>query len=128
MIADRIREDMSVISADDRCVGFTKRLEDDATLRITSIAAGYGFDRLIPLAWVGQVERFVYLDKTSAFVAANWKRPAPARAKARRTNSKFEGRTKTAPDQRVEPWHARSSVLMRGSNDGIDRHMSRDGE
>jgi hypothetical protein len=72
MIIDRIREDMSVIAADDRCVGFVGRVEGETLLRITSISAGYGYDHLIPLSWVCDADKYVYLDKPSAFVAANW--------------------------------------------------------
>ena len=72
MIIDRIREDMSVISADDRCIGFVNELLGDDRLTITSISAGYGYDHVIPLSWVSEVDKYVYLDKTSAFVAANW--------------------------------------------------------
>ncbi len=81
MIIDRIREEMSVIAADDRCIGFVNGLEGDM-LRVTCISAGYGYDHLIPLSWVGEVDKFVFLDKTSAFVAANWEnaRSAPRRS------------------------------------------------
>lgn len=72
MIIDRIREDMSVISADDCCIGFVNELLGDDKLTITSISAGYGYDHVIPLSWVSEVDKYVYLDKTSAFVAANW--------------------------------------------------------
>lgn len=85
MIIDRIREEMSVIAADDRCVGFVCAIEGDGMLRITSISAGFGFDHLIPLSWVSDVDKYVYLDKTSAFAAANWESapeiaPLPAAA------------------------------------------------
>jgi hypothetical protein len=72
MIIDRIRKDMSVIAADDRCVGFVESFDGVDMLRITSISAGYGYDRLIPLSWVSDVDKYVFLDKTSAFVATNW--------------------------------------------------------
>ena len=72
MIIDRIREDMSVISADDRCIGFVCRVEAEEMLRITCISAGFGYDHLIPLDWVSEVDKYVYLDKTSSYVAANW--------------------------------------------------------
>jgi hypothetical protein len=47
MITDRIREDMSVIGADDRCVGFVCGVEGDEMLRVTSITAGYGYDHAL---------------------------------------------------------------------------------
>ncbi len=81
MIIDRIRKDMSVIAADDRCVGFVEGFDDTDMLRITCVSAGYGYDRLIPLAWVSQVDKYLYLDKTSAFVAANWENAPVLRAK-----------------------------------------------
>jgi hypothetical protein len=76
MITDRIREDMTVISSDDCCVGFVSSVEDDGALRVTSIAAGYGYDYQIPLSWISDVAKYVYLDKSSAFVAAN-RQPLP---------------------------------------------------
>jgi hypothetical protein len=80
MIIDRIREEMSVIAADDRCIGFVNRLEGGDLLRVTCISAGYGYDHLIPLSWVSEVDKFVFLHKTSGFVAANWENaPLPAR-------------------------------------------------
>lgn len=72
MIIDRIREEMSVISADDRCVGFVSRLEGDDMLRITCITEGYGYDRLVPLEWVSDVDKYVFLDKTSDYVTTHW--------------------------------------------------------
>lgn len=72
MIIDRIREDMSVITADDRCIGFVSQLEGDDALRITTISAGYGYDHLIPLSWVSDVDKYVYLDKTNSYVARHW--------------------------------------------------------
>ena len=90
MIIDRIREDMSVIAADDRCIGFVCGVEGDDMLRITCISAGYGYDHLIPLAWVSEVDKYVFLDKTSGYVAGNWenaplptRRPVPTVATAR---------------------------------------------
>ncbi|MGH6926231.1 MAG: DUF2171 domain-containing protein [Propylenella sp.] len=89
MIIDRIREEMSVIALDDRCIGFVSRLEGDAVLRITCISAGYGYDRLIPLSWVSAVDKFVYLDRTSGYVAGNWEKapvlPRKAAPSERRT-------------------------------------------
>lgn len=83
MIIDRIREEMSVIAADDHCIGFVCRLEGNEQLRITCISAGYGYDHLIPLSWVNEVDKFVFLDKTSSFVAANWANaPLPTRKAA----------------------------------------------
>ena len=84
MIIDRIREEMSVIAADDRCIGFVCGLEGDDALRITSISGGFGYDHLIPLSWVSEVDKYVYLDKTSAFAATNWE-SAPEVAKAATT-------------------------------------------
>jgi hypothetical protein len=85
MIIDRIREDMSVISADDRCIGFINKLLNDK-LTITTVSAGYAYDHMIPLAWVSEVDKYVFLDKTSAFVSANWEHAedvAPVTARQR---------------------------------------------
>jgi hypothetical protein len=76
MLVDRIREDMPVVTADDRCVGFVGRLEDTCKLRVTSISAGYGHDHVIPLSWVSGVDKFVYLNKTSTYLATNWLPPS----------------------------------------------------
>ena len=76
MITDRIREDMSVIGADDRCIGFVCGVEGEEMLRVTSITAGYGYDHLIPLSWVSGVDKYVFLEKTSTYVAANWETAA----------------------------------------------------
>jgi len=85
MITDRIREEMSVIAADDRCVGFVNCIEGDK-LRITSISAGYGYDHLVPLSWVSTVDKFVYLDKTSGYVGSNWESmPMAVRARTAAT-------------------------------------------
>lgn len=72
MITDRIRKEMSVITADDRCIGFVAGLEGEDMLKITCISAGYGYDHLIPAAWVSEVDRYVFLDKTASYVSANW--------------------------------------------------------
>ncbi len=72
MIIDRIRRDMSVISADDHCVGFVCGFEGENSLRITCISEGYGYDHLIPTTWVTAVEKYVFLDKTISYVLANW--------------------------------------------------------
>ena len=90
MIIDRMREDMSVITADDRCIGFVSQLESDDALRITSISAGYGYDHLIPLSWVSDVDKYVFLDKTAAYVAGHWE-SAPAQT-AKRSGAALEPR------------------------------------
>ena len=72
MIIDRIRKDMTVISADDHCVGFISRVEGEDALIITCISDGYGYDHVIPASWVSGVDKYVFLTKTSGYVAANW--------------------------------------------------------
>lgn len=91
MIIDRIREDMSVISADDRCIGFIDKLLDDK-LRITTVSAGYAYDHMIPLAWVSEVDKYVFLDKTSGFVSANWEHAEDAAPPTARKRGQRSGR------------------------------------
>lgn len=67
----KIREHMPVIAADDRRVGFVARVGGDG-LKLTRVKNGHGFDYVIPLAWVSDVDRYVFLNKGSKFVLANW--------------------------------------------------------
>jgi hypothetical protein len=68
----KIQETMAVVTADDRRIGFVRRIEQFTKLRVISFSHGCGGDHLIPLSWVCEVGREVYLNKTSAFVASNW--------------------------------------------------------
>jgi hypothetical protein len=75
MIDDaKISEAMAVVTADDRNIGFVRRIERLSKLRITSLKSGCGGDHLIPLNWINDVGREVYLNKTSRFVANNWEK------------------------------------------------------
>lgn len=69
-----IRKRMGVIAADGRRIGFVDAAES-GKLKMTCLGASHGFHHQIPLAWVMQVDRYVYLNKESRFVAANWERP-----------------------------------------------------
>jgi hypothetical protein len=71
----KIREHMAVIAADDRRVGFVARVEGADSLKLTRVKNGHGFDHVIPLSWVSDVDRYVFLNKGSKFVLANWESP-----------------------------------------------------
>jgi hypothetical protein len=71
----KIREHMPVIAADDRRVGFVARVEGSDSLKVTRVKNGHGSDHVIPLAWVSDVDRYVFLNKSSKFVVANWETP-----------------------------------------------------
>ena len=66
----KIRERMPVISADERAIGFVSRVSG-AELRMTRIKDGRGFDHLIPLDWVEEVAKYVFLNKSRRYVAAH---------------------------------------------------------
>ena len=71
---------MPVIAADDRRVGFVARVEGADSLMLTRVKNGHGFNYVIPMAWVSAVDRYVFLNRNSKFVTANWESPARARA------------------------------------------------
>jgi hypothetical protein len=77
----KIRVHMPVVTADGRQVGFVTRLQGTDGLRLTTVKAGHGFDHVIPLAWVSDVDRYVFLDKGSGYVAANWETGPKGRAR-----------------------------------------------
>ena len=66
----KIRERMPVISADERAIGFVSRVSG-AGLRMTRIKDGRGFDHLIPLDWVEEVGKYVFLNKSRRYVATH---------------------------------------------------------
>ena len=75
---DKIKRRIPVVSSDDRRIGFAKLPDENKiVLRVTCMKAGCGNDHQIPKDWVASLGQFVYLNKTKAYVAANW-RPWPA--------------------------------------------------
>lgn len=72
----KIREGMAVVALDGREVGKVIAI-GTWRLVLTSNKDGSAFDHLIPLSWVEEVERYVFLNKGSRYVAANWDAPAP---------------------------------------------------
>jgi hypothetical protein len=72
----KIREGMSVVALDGREVG---KVSAVGTLRlvVTSQKEGRAFEHLIPLSWIAETDRYVFLNKGSRYVAANWDAPAP---------------------------------------------------
>lgn len=79
---NEIPELAPVISADGRDIGFVSRV-GITEVRVTSLKDGRGFDHLIPFEWIAQVDRYVFLNKSSSYVAANCGRaePSPLRRK-----------------------------------------------
>jgi hypothetical protein len=64
----KIRERMPVISADERAIGFVSRVSSNG-LRLTRVKDGRGFDHVIPLNWIAEVGKYVFLNKSRRFVA-----------------------------------------------------------
>lgn len=73
----RLKKRMAVISADGRRIGFVKRMAWPDKMQLTSLSAAHGYDHVIPLSWVSEVDRYVYLNRSSAYVAAHWQNLAP---------------------------------------------------
>ena len=72
---DKTKRRMTVITSDDRRIGFVNWPDaNDKVLRVTFVRAGRGYDHGIPHDWVAEVGQSVYLNKTKTFVAANWRR------------------------------------------------------
>lgn len=72
MDTSKIRQHMAVVANDGRQVGFVVRLEGSTGLKITRIKNGHGFEYVIPLAWVSDVDRYVFLNKGTRYVRSNW--------------------------------------------------------
>jgi hypothetical protein len=68
--ATKIRERMPVISADERAIGFVSRVSG-TELRMTRVKDGRGFDHLIPIGWVEEVGKYVFLNKSRRYVASH---------------------------------------------------------
>ncbi len=79
-LTSKIRAQMPVVAADGRQVGFVTRVQGADGVRLTAFKSGHGFEHVIPLAWVSDVDRYVFLNKGSAFVAANWQAAPAGRA------------------------------------------------
>ena len=65
----RIHERMRVISSDDHLIGVVARVGTD--LLVTCTKNGCGFDHLIPLDWIDEVDDSVFLSKSRRFLQAN---------------------------------------------------------
>jgi hypothetical protein len=72
MDISKIRQHMAVVANDGRQVGFVARLEGSTGLKVTRIKNGHGFEYVIPLAWVSDVDRYVFLNKGARYVRSNW--------------------------------------------------------
>jgi hypothetical protein len=67
---------MSVVAADGREIG-TVSAVGTWRLIVTTVKDGRAFEHLVPIAWVAEVGRYVFLNKGSRYVAANWETPSP---------------------------------------------------
>jgi hypothetical protein len=72
----RLKKRMSVIAADGRRIGFVSRMAWPNKIRLTSLNAGHAYDHLIPLNWIGEIGKYVFLNRASAYVAAHWENVA----------------------------------------------------
>jgi len=73
MTKHRIRQHMTVVAADDHALGFVSRVRRDGSFMITGLRGGCGYDHLVLPTWICEVDdEFVYLNKTSDYLAANW--------------------------------------------------------
>ena len=75
-IVSKIREGMSVVALDGCEVGRVSAV-GNWRLVLTSVKDGRAFEHLIPLTWVEAADRYVFLNKGSRYVAANWDAPVP---------------------------------------------------
>lgn len=71
----KIEAQMPVVAADGRVVGFASTV-GVRHLTLTSVRDGRGFAHVLPLSWVAEVDRYVFLNKGSRYVAANWDAPS----------------------------------------------------
>ena len=74
-ISEKIRGAMPVVASDGRQVGVVG-VADSTGLRMTSIKNGQAFDHAIPLSWVTEVDKYVFLNKSSGYITANWEASA----------------------------------------------------
>ena len=77
-----INDHTPIVASDGRQIGFVTRLHGADALQLTQIKNGHGFEHRIPLAWVSEVGRYVFLSKSSTYVAANWETVGVSRARA----------------------------------------------
>jgi hypothetical protein len=81
----KIQSRMPVISLDGRSIGFVSGVMG-TDLRLTTVKDGRGSDHYIPLEWVAEVQRYVFLNKSRRFVRSHYEqaepRPGQRRAKA----------------------------------------------
>jgi hypothetical protein len=73
----RLKKRMSVIAADGQRIGFVARIASPDRIRITCLSGSHGYDHIIPLTWVSEIDKYVHLNRTSRFVTGNWEH-APA--------------------------------------------------
>lgn len=83
MDTSKIRQHMAVVANDGRQVGFVVRPQGSAGLKITRVKNGHGFEYVIPLAWVSDVDRYVFLNKSARYVRSNWEAPVVSNGRLR---------------------------------------------
>ncbi len=99
MDISKLKKRMSVIAADGRRIGFVKRMAWPDKIRLTCMSAGHGYDHLIPVAWIAHIDKYVYLNRASTYVAANWENTAlsPARSASLKSSALMEGPASSTP-------------------------------
>ena len=79
----KIRDHMPVVGNDGRPIGFVTRVQAADGLHLSRVKEGCGFEYVIPLAWVSDVDRYVFLNRSSSFVTANWETAPGPHGRAR---------------------------------------------
>jgi hypothetical protein len=72
----KIHERMPVISLDGRAIGFVSGVVG-TDLRLTTVKDGRGRDHFIPLDWVAEVQKYVFLNKSRRFVRTHYEEAEP---------------------------------------------------
>jgi hypothetical protein len=67
---NKVQTQMPVISLDGRSIGFVSGVLG-TDLRLTTVKDGRGIDHFIPLEWVAEVRKYVFLNKSRRFVRAH---------------------------------------------------------
>jgi len=81
----KVQAQMPVISLDGRSIGFVSGVMA-TELRLTTVKDGRGSDHYIPLEWVAEVRKYVFLNKSRRFVRAHYEQAEP-RSRHRRANA-----------------------------------------
>ena len=72
----KVHERMPVVSTDGRAIGFVSRVVG-TDICLTTVKDGRGQDHIIPLDWVADVQKYVFLNKSRRFVRTHYEDAAP---------------------------------------------------